>query len=89
MQRCVARHLVGRPGDKMSVSFLAGMGADMGGIELAHGLDMLCQEVHEALAAGLPLLNRPFVTSREAFLSPWTGCDKRGVGCGENEGEGT
>ena len=28
--------------------------------------------------------------SSKAFLSPWTGCDNKGEGCGEtNEGEGT
>ena len=26
---------------------------------------------------------RPFVTTRKAFLSPWTGCDTNGEGCGE------
>ena len=26
---------------------------------------------------------RPFVTARKAFLSPCTGCDKNGEGCGE------
>ena len=26
---------------------------------------------------------RLFVTARKAFLSPWTGCDKNGEGCGE------
>ena len=25
----------------------------------------------------------PFVTARKDFLSPWTGCDKNGEGCGE------
>ena len=28
---------------------------------------------------------RPFVTAREAFLSPWTGCDKKEEGCGERK----
>ena len=32
--------------------------------------------------AGLPLPERPFVTARKASLSPWTGCDKNGEGCG-------
>ena len=26
---------------------------------------------------------RPFVTAKEAFLSPQTGCHKNGEGCGE------
>ena len=26
---------------------------------------------------------RPSATARKAFLSPWTGCDKNGEGCGE------
>ena len=30
---------------------------------------------------------RPFVTARKAFLSPWTGCDKNGEGCGERKKE--
>ena len=36
-------------------------------------LDMLCQEMHEV--AGLLLPQRPAVTVRKAFLSPWTRCD--------------
>ena len=28
---------------------------------------------------------RPFVTARKAFLSPWTGCDKNGEGFGERK----
>ena len=28
------------------------------------------------------------VTARKAFLSPWTGCDKKGEGCGERENKG-
>ena len=26
---------------------------------------------------------RPAVTARNALLSPWTGCDSKGEGCGE------
>ena len=26
---------------------------------------------------------RPAVTAIKAFLSPWTGCDNKGEGCGE------
>ena len=28
---------------------------------------------------------RPFATARQAFLSPWTGCDKKEEGCGERK----
>ena len=38
-----------------------------------------------ALVAGLQLPKRPFVTARKAFLSPWTGCDKKGEGCAERK----
>ena len=34
------------------------------------------------LVAGLPMPERPAVTARKAFLSPWTGCDRKGEGCG-------
>ena len=35
-----------------------------------------------ALVAGLPL-PKGVCHSKKAFLSPWTGCDKNGEGCGE------
>ena len=39
-----------------------------------------------AVPVKFPLQNRQ---SNKAFLSPWTGCDNLGEGCGErNEGEG-
>ena len=36
--------------------------------------------------SGAVAVKRPFVTARKAFLSPWTGCDKKGEGCGERNG---
>ena len=42
-------------------------------------LDMLCQEMR----SGAAVAERPCVTARKAFLSPWTGCHKIGEGCGE------
>ena len=35
------------------------------------------------LGSSSAVANRPFVTARKAFLSPWTGCDENGEGCGE------
>ena len=41
------------------------------------------------LVVGLPLPKRPAVTARNALLSPWTGCDRKGEECGERmKGEG-
>ena len=35
--------------------------------------------------SGAAVAKRPFVIARKAFLSPWTGCDKKGEGCGERK----
>ena len=41
------------------------------------------------LVVVLPLPKRPAVTARNALLSPWTGCDRKGEECGERmKGEG-
>ena len=47
-------------------------------------LDMLCQEMHEAWLSG-GATERPVLAAREAFLSPWTGFDNKGKGCGERK----
>ena len=39
-------------------------------------LDMMCQEMHDALVAGLLLPRGPL--SQQALLSPWAGCDNKG-----------
>ena len=36
-----------------------------------------------ALSCHIALQRSLCVTARQAFLSPWTGCDKNGKGCGE------
>ena len=46
---------------------------------------MLCQELHEALVAVLPLPRRPSETARKASLSRWTGCNSEGERCGERK----
>ena len=38
------------------------------------------------LGSEAAVAERPFVTARQAFLSPWTGRDKKGEGCGERKG---
>ena len=47
-------------------------------------LDMLCQEMHEAWFLN-DATKRPAVTAQSAVLSPWTGCNSQGEGCGEKK----
>ena len=48
-------------------------------------MDLLCQGVRDACWESSESLGFPWstVTGRKAFLSPWTGCDSEGEGCGE------
>ena len=59
------------------LSFLAGLGAGKGGIELPHGPG------HAVPGNEWALGSWSAAAARKAFLSPWTGCDKNGEGCGE------
>ena len=45
-------------------------------------LDLLCQEMHEAWQLGC-CYQEACCHSKECFLSPWTGCESKGEGCGE------
>ena len=81
-----ALHVIGLygPGGQ-DLSFLAGLGAGKGGIELSHGPAHAMPGHAWALVAGLPLPKEALCHSKKALLSPWTGCDKKGEGCGERK----
>ena len=50
-------------------------------------MDLLCQEMSDACSDSSESLRSPNCHSNKVFLSPWTGCDNQGEGCGErNEG---
>ena len=66
--------------------FLAGLGAGKGGVELSRGPGHDVPGNEWALVAGLPLPKGTF-SPQEKPLSPWTGCDKNGEGCGEGMNE--
>ena len=65
--------------------------------------DLLCQEMRDACwvssqSSWAPLFHCDHSASEvlvrnrhnsKAFLSPWKGCDKKGVGCGEKRKEGS
>ena len=75
-----ALHVTGLhgPGGKIAF-FLAGLGAGEGGIELSHGPGHVVPGSAWGLVAGLPLPRGP-LSHEKAFLSTWTGCDKKGEG---------
>ena len=78
-----ALHVTGLcgPGDKISL-FLQ----DWEQAEVASSchmaLNMQCQELNGPWQL-VCRCQGPSVTAIKAFLSPWTGCDKNGEGCGE------
>ena len=76
-----ALHVIGLygPGDKISV-ILKDWELAKVALSCHMALEVLCQEMNEAFWSAA---ERPFVTARKAFLSPRTGCDKNGEGCGE------
>ena len=50
-------------------------------------MDLLCQEMRDACWGQLRVVGFSFVSchSKQAFLSPWTGCDSEGEVCGERK----
>ena len=66
VQRCVARHRVVWAWGQ-DLSFLAGLGAGKGGIELSHGPGHAMPGNEWALVAGLPLLKGPLSQQDKPF----------------------
>ena len=74
-KHCSACHrakLVRRKG----VPFPGGLGTCEGGLKLPRCPGYVVPGNAWDLVAGLPLPGEPTVTASEAFLSPWTGCDR-------------
>ena len=72
-RRCIWAKLVRRQG----VPFPRGLGTCEGGFVLSRSLDMLCQEIHEVWYLGCRCQGSQLSQQAKAFLSPWTGCDRK------------
>ena len=72
-------------GEKITL-FLGRLGICEGGFELPHRPGHVVPKKCMRPGSRTASAKRPFVTAREAFLSPWTGCDKTERDVRGNEG---
>ena len=79
-----ALHVIGLcgPGDKVSL-FLRDWELARVAVCCHMALEMLLPGNERGLGSWVAAAKGPFVTAGKAFLSPSTGCDKNGEGCGE------
>ena len=80
-----ALHVIGLhgPGGKISL-FLKDWELAKVALNGHMALDMLCQEMPRGLVVGW-CYREACCHGMSAFLSPWTGCDSLGEGCGERK----